>query len=367
MEGQWIGRFAGTNPGNAIVDVDPVLAGFDVSAQVFDDNPSLPGILARFMVPAGSPTFETEVDLRPLDPRRGWLLLPDDLQEVFPGVVVPATATVKINHAPERMQVSWTTTVGTAGGGDLLPSQVCQPSKCPVVPEVKDWRSFKEFASSLPPETFIYRGQATSRRLRTSFHRTKRKNLPRYIEQDLNALYLHVIAATGRVFNMANPLENGAIYNLVQHHGYPTPLLDWSHSPYIAAFFAFRYTNLAEPAEYVRIFVFDKASWLTRYPPQSGLTYRPLHFSIQEYMAIENNRMIPQQGISTMTNMDDIEAGIAAMEEGGPVCLRAIDLPLDERALAMRDLATMGITAGALFPGLDGTCEALKNRFFGFD
>jgi hypothetical protein len=30
----------------------------------------------------------------------------------------------------------------------------------------------------------------------------------------------------------------------------------------------------------------------------------------------------------------------------------------------MQDLALMGITAGALFPGLDGACLQLKERFF---
>jgi hypothetical protein len=30
----------------------------------------------------------------------------------------------------------------------------------------------------------------------------------------------------------------------------------------------------------------------------------------------------------------------------------------------MQELALMGITAGSLFPGLDGACLQLKERFF---
>jgi hypothetical protein len=37
--------------------------------------------------------------------------------------------------------------------------------------------------------------------------------------------------------------------------------------------------------------------------------------------------------------------------------LQAIDLPVSDRSIVARDLATMGITAGSLLPGLDGACE----------
>jgi hypothetical protein len=30
----------------------------------------------------------------------------------------------------------------------------------------------------------------------------------------------------------------------------------------------------------------------------------------------------------------------------------------------MKELALMGITAGSLFPGLDGACEELRERLF---
>ncbi len=44
--------------------------------------------------------------------------------------------------------------------------------------------------------------------------------------------------------------------------------------------------------------------------------------------------------------------------------LGAIDLPVSDRRSVMRELSYMGITAGALFPGLDGACEELKERNF---
>jgi hypothetical protein len=74
--------------------------------------------------------------------------------------------------------------------------------------------------------------------------------------------------------------------------------------------------------------------------------------------------MIPQQAASTVTNVDDIEAFIKAKEGDGGQYLSAIDLPINERKKVVRELGYMGITAGSLFPGLDGACEELKERNF---
>ena len=74
--------------------------------------------------------------------------------------------------------------------------------------------------------------------------------------------------------------------------------------------------------------------------------------------------MIPQQAATTITNVDDIEAYLRSMEANGKTYLRAIDLPVRERHQVIRDLSYMGITAGSLFPGLDGACEDLTQRNF---
>jgi hypothetical protein len=82
-------------------------------------------------------------------------------------------------------------------------------------------------------------------------------------------------------------------------------------------------------------------------------------------MAIENERLIPQQSVSTITNMDNIEAYIKFAEgKDGTRYMYSIDLPRSERTKAMRELNAMGITARSLFPGLDGAREELKERTF---
>jgi hypothetical protein len=48
----------------------------------------------------------------------------------------------------------------------------------------------------------------------------------------------------------------------------------------------------------------------------------------------------------------------------GKKYLSAIDLLIRDRRQVVRDLRYMGITAGSLFPGLDGACEELADRNF---
>jgi len=82
-------------------------------------------------------------------------------------------------------------------------------------------------------------------------------------------------------------------------------------------------------------------------------------------LTLDDLAILPQQSISSVTNVDDLETYVAEFEKrAGKSYLSAIDLPVGERRTVMQDLALMGITAGSLFPGLDGACLQLKERYF---
>jgi hypothetical protein len=148
-------------------------------------------------------------------------------------------------------------------------------------------------------------------------------------------------------------------------------LLDWTYSPFVAAYFAYHPITRedaarASPDQKVRIFVFDKVQWCTDLAQIGNVWDRRPHFSIVEPVAIENERMVPQQALSTWSTIDDIEDYIAYVEtDKRKRYLQVIDLPLRERDNVLRELRLMGITQGSLFPGLDGACEDLRERFFG--
>jgi hypothetical protein len=75
--------------------------------------------------------------------------------------------------------------------------------------------------------------------------------------------------------------------------------------------------------------------------------------------------VFPRQSVTVFVNVVDLSLALEAVKSmHGPKVVRHFDLPVTERAEAMRDLARRGITHASLFPGLDGVCRALGERFF---
>lgn len=81
-------------------------------------------------------------------------------------------------------------------------------------------------------------------------------------------------------------------------------------------------------------------------------------------MPINNNRLLPQQALTSVTNVDDIESYFEIRGNDQKKYLQAVELPIRDRDLVMKELHLMGITVGAMFPGLDGICRQMRERFF---
>lgn len=376
MNGQWVGRYSGTSNGLALVDIEDLGEDYLVQAYLIDDDTKMPLAMVAFRVSNKSKTFsQKQVYIQPINPHTSEPTDWDRIKEAYPGANFPKSAEVEGSWDENNLTFKWNTDIQTKGECILPRSKAESPSEYKAIPSINNWDDFKkEIACNLVPigtgRRFLFRGQNDGWRLRTKFHRLGRTNLYKFLFEDKKSLHAHLSFRTRHIFDLNKGEENGAFLNLIQHHGYPTPLLDWTFSPFVAAFFAYRGIKKQEASEAkedrkVRIFVFDQQEWKKDTQPVLSLTWPLPYLSIMEFIAIDNERMIPQQAVSIVSNIDDIESHIRTKEaDKKKEYLRIIELPWSERKRVMHELSIMGITAGSLFPGIDGVCEEMRERLF---
>jgi hypothetical protein len=364
MRGQWLGRYQGATKGVAVVELDEVGDHFEGVAWAHPDEGGYPPLFAPIEIPGKPQKFELNLRISPVDVQRQMLTTWEAIQANYPGVTVPPSLQTSWEVKGEFLNIE--NLPGAKGVVILSRGSAAKPSTWIPDAQVRSWEEFKNYAVKLEANRYVFRGQESSAwRLRTYFHRSGRFNLMKFTHQDIWQLHAHLSSMTTHQFNLRDDLENAAFHSLAQHHGYPTPLLDWTHSPFIAAYFAFR--KRRESGELARIFVLDQMEWQKDQPRSGVLSPERLHFSFLNPSAINNPRMVPQQALSTLTNIDDVEDFIVHQELFfRKKYLRVIDLPIAERTKIMHELSLMGITAGSMFPGLDGTCEQLKEKNFGY-
>jgi hypothetical protein len=308
MNGQWIGPYSGTNTGSLVADLDDVRTRYAGVFFGYDNNPALPTAFAQVEIPKGQTTFSLRVGLSHLERGSGLLLTPGSLAQKFPGVETPTHADTEWQVTPTQIVLKWRTNIGTNGDGSMVKSAGQNPSL--LTPRsVRTWEEFKKFVLTLEPYRFDFRGhEKNTWRLRTAFHRTGRANLMKFIGQDVPALHRHLSGLTTHHFDLKEPLDYAAFLNLAQHHGYPTPILDWTQSPFVAAYFAFkdlRRNNLGADQK-IRILILDAREWNKNERAQV-LMPGFLHMTMLEPLPINNPRALPQQSVSSFTNVDDPE------------------------------------------------------------
>ena len=261
----------------------------------------------------------------------------------------------------------WSSTAGRNGEVTLRPMETTEE----LVPdECSTWNEFKRWASRVRDEfdTIYFRGHGSNHfPLKTSLHRMGRHRVERYCSDTLWDFRAHAEAILGLSFDMANANDYSMLLGLAQHHGLPSPLLDWTNSPYIAAFFAFsdaiESKTIRPDATHVRVYALTREFVISSSNARVTLPYHSPYVSTLTIGGRNNPRLYAQQGQFLVTNVAELERFLCSMEKNsGRKILAAADVPVDCASEALEDLKFMGLTAASLFPGLDGVGQMLRHQ-----
>jgi hypothetical protein len=240
-------------------------------------------------------------------------------------------------------------------------------------------RTLLENPRSPSPSPLLFRGHADAEwKLLTT--------LERYVDKQFSVRQYYEIAyrvkpsvetLTGRKWEMDTPPEfgsqilNGDLFDgrnfpayeyhaFLRHHGFPSPLLDWSRSPYVAAYFAFANTR----AENVAIY-----------------TYR-------EYLVGTKIFTPSQPHVCTLGPYVDVHARHYAQQSQYTFCVSGVNkdwtyrsheevqrsdyqdeiikyvIPASERLKALEYFDSFNLNAYSLMGNVDGLMETMALRAF---
>jgi FRG domain len=211
--------------------------------------------------------------------------------------------------------------------------------------------------SGFRPGRYLFRGMGNADwRLSSSFDRQfsslgRDDRLQRW--EELIHEWRHGCEETGVSDSVLH--DDQKLWALGQHNGLPTRLLDWSTSPYIAAFFAFEDWILQLPEEFSHV-----AIWVLH--RENPVWSKEMGVEIMTPPALENIRLLNQSGKFTLSRTPFASLEEYAERSSADPALTKVVLPATEALLALPDLDSMGINSYRLFPDLTGLAKMATMR-----
>jgi hypothetical protein len=285
---------------------------------------------------------------------------------------------------------------GTGPGGLIRPEQYGDlvQENSPAV----TWADFQKWAMMLG-DGWSFRGhavadwrlQATLERATTQLvlafvgpvaHFSREKLKPETHEKEL----LLEFQRGAHQYITATPADHELVdwLALMQHHGAPTRLLDWTRSPYVALHFAL---EQPQPKERSAIWAIDQ-QWLDKESSEAMRKHNPQCPDRSDFKEMcgyinsvllkednpavvipanpmrMNDRMTAQQGhfLCNLSHGESFDISLFRMLQNSTTTerpVRKLVLEQDGRIAMLKELRRMNIHSASLFPGLDGFARSL--------
>jgi len=367
FNGQWVGALGGETPGLGVVELESEGGWVSGTAYLYPYDQTIVPAAIRLGFPATfGPHQFNNLPVTAFAPDLGQSINRQQMNSLYPLSDVAETATATLTIMADSVFVMFQSPK-TSGWGSLARAHSQSSGLVPFF--VPTWAGFRTWLHDWEGrQSFVFRGQGDSAwPLRTSFHRSNKKNLEQYTSTSVPEAYQALANKLTDKLDLSKRADLWTFMSHLQHHGYPTPLLDWTESAWVAAYFAFENAPV-RPDGLVRIYAFDRAGWQAMLQQEELTMTRPHLSFLKNIVARGNDRAGPQKSIFTVTNVDDIEAHIIATEQRhNRRFLFAIDIPNSARRQALAGLDDIGYNRGVLFPDADGICRTMKSKHFGID
>ncbi|HKR77534.1 MAG TPA: FRG domain-containing protein [Rhodanobacter sp.] len=263
-----------------------------------------------------------------------------------------------------------------------------------------DWQEFQEAIRSIRaayrmsdlaanivrPSPLCFRGQSRAEwSLETTLERAGHRSISfRRYARLLATIYPEISTVTDRRFNVPSyqefddwlsncqreaylPIEPPPGYEFMvylRQHGYPSPLLDWTDSEYIAAYFAFADAPQDDPTNCVAIYAYVERSGNFKASGAADPTIvsagpfvrsHPRHFTQQARYTFCRQYDQEWKYVEHQLVFDGDAASLAGKQD----ILYKFTMPASERRDVMNELRRFNITAWTLFQTEESLMQAM--------